>query len=366
MDNTINVVLTSSDAYVPYTYVCMQSIIKNTNKKINFYILSDNMSEVSKNYLSLLSNSIKYINVDISSYPTPMQSRAHPIVYSKLFLPSLLPDLKKCLVLDSDIIVNCDISKLYNIDLKDNYVAWVADPIDINTDTSSHVNSINQQKQYINSGVLLLNLTQYKLANIEQKIFDNYNKYQNHIVFFDQDLLYITLSHKAIYLDYIYNYLPTLQYQKPGINEYCDKNYKILHFGTDIKPWFYPSSKFANIWWSYARQTPFYEEILQRLVDFRISQLKPQANNPEIQQLRKEFVQVHFPNINNRFAANEYNNKLLFVIEHPMRFKLKKSWYAIKKAFAFGKRYQKYKQKYQSLKTLLKDAKKLKKSFFKI
>ena len=82
--------------------------------------------------------------------------------------------------------------------------------------------------------------------------------------------------------------------------------------------------------------------------------------------LRKELAQIHFPNINNRFAANEYNNKLLFVIEHPMRFKLKKSWYAIKKAFAFGKRYQKYKQKYQSLKTLLKDAKKLKKSFFKI
>ena len=82
--------------------------------------------------------------------------------------------------------------------------------------------------------------------------------------------------------------------------------------------------------------------------------------------LRKEFVQVHFPNINNRFAVNEYNTKLLFVIEHPMRFKLKKSWYAIKKAFAFGKRHQKYKQKYQSLKTLLKDAKKLKKSFLNI
>ena len=122
----------------------------------------------------------------------------------------------------------------------------------------------------------------------------------------------------------------------------------------------------ADIWWQYARKTPFYEEILQKLIDFRISQRKPQANTAEIQQLRKEFAQVHFPNINNRFAANEYNTKLLFVIEHPMRFKLKKSWYAIKKAFAFGKRYQKYKQKYQSLKTLLKDAKKLKKSFFKI
>lgn len=50
----------------------------------------------------------------------------------------------------------------------------------------------------------------------------------------------------------------------------------------------------------------------------------------------------------------------------PMHFRLKKFGYALKKAFAFGERYAKYNDKYQKTKQLIKDAKKLKKSYYKV
>ena len=82
--------------------------------------------------------------------------------------------------------------------------------------------------------------------------------------------------------------------------------------------------------------------------------------------LRAEFAKVHFPNINNRFGAGEYNAKLSFLMNHLLHFRLKKFGYALKKAFAFGERYAKYNDKYQKTKQLIKDAKKLKKSYYKV
>ena len=83
------------------------------------------------------------------------------------------------------------------------------------------------------------------------------------------------------------------------------------------------------------------------MINFRVSQQKPQMNSAAIQTI-------------------EYNTKLLFVSEHCLRFKIKKFWYKFKKAFAFGQRYQKYNQKYQNVKKLLKDARKLKKAMFHV
>ena len=46
------------------------------------------------------------------------------------------------------------------------------------------------------------------------------------------------------------------------------KSPKIIHWaGEKSKPWLNPSEDLADIWWSFARKTPFYEEILQRSIN---------------------------------------------------------------------------------------------------
>lgn len=269
-EEEINVVLTSSEYYVPYTYVLMQSILENTNRKIHFYILTYDISSISKENFEILKNikdfKIDYVYIDIKQYPIPKQMRANPIVYAKMNLPQFLPELKKCIVLDSDIIVLTDIGKIYDIDLGDNYVAWVKDPIDVEINPRWIVNfGLPKEKSYINSGVLILNLDAYKKDNIEEKLLKNYAKFQKDILFFDQDLLYITLSEKCIYLDYKYNYLCALPYDEPGLKDAIRSRAEIIHYGTDKKPWVLPNLELAYIWWQYARRTPYYEIILERM-----------------------------------------------------------------------------------------------------
>lgn len=270
----INIVLTSSEYYVPYTYVLILSVLKNTYRAIKFYILTADISEESKRKFELLKSrfdfEIEYVYVNLESYPVPKQARANAIVFSKMNLPTFIPNLKKCLVLDSDIIVKIDISEIYDIDLEDKYVAWVPDQINSLTTKEKYWFQkfcMEPEKLYINSGVLLLNLDEYKKDKIEEKILINYEKYKDDILFFDQDLLYITLSDKCIYLPYEYNYLSQLPYTDSDLKNKLKYSSKIIHFGADYKPWFYPLEEQAEIWWEYARQTPYYEEILKRMSD---------------------------------------------------------------------------------------------------
>ena len=53
-------------------------------------------------------------------------------------------------------------------------------------------------------------------------------------------------------------------------------------------------------------------------------------------------------------------------MHHLGRFKMKKAYYGIKKAFAFGEKHKKYQQKYDTVKALIKDAKSFKKQLFKV
>ncbi len=390
--DSIGIAFGCSYKYAPYLGVAIQSLLCNIkdNRFYDIFVLESSFDEITrKKLLSLIyKKNVKLQFINPETYLTNVPLYIHNKnlsreCYYRLIAPFILQNFSKIITLDVDIIINDDLQELHDIDIKDNPIAAAID-----TFWGGIVNKFPIQKQYAQDTLQLKNLYEYYNTGImvcNTKFFKSFDVIQNiinlantkELSLQEQDAINIYFKNNIKEIDIKWNFEVENRFIKKTYHDFTPKKYldehtkqysraKIFHYCSSYKPWLYPNEDMADIWWSYARQTPFYEEILQRLVDFRIYQLKPQANTPEIQQLRKEFAQVHFPNINNRFAANEYNTKLLFVIEHPMRFKLKKSWYAIKKAFSFGKRYQKYNQKYQSLKALVKDAKKLKKSFFKI
>ena len=273
-DETIPIVMISSDYYVPYTYVTMKSIIMNTKRRMSFYILTTDIQESSKRLLGTLNHPIEYIYINVDQYPAPKMQRWYRATFAKTMLHTLLPHVDKALVLDSDIIVTCDVAEIYDIDLSDNYVAWVRDPIDVFSGKETFVNKFNIQKQYINSGVMLVNLEAWRRDDIGEVLLNNWHKYIESIVAYEQDVLYITLSSKCVYIDYVYNYIPTLNYMREGVNEYCDNNYKIIHWGLDKKPWNNPSIKLGHVWWSYARQTPIYELLIWKETNAKILNLQ--------------------------------------------------------------------------------------------
>ena len=379
----IPIVFSVSNFFVPYFSVCLHSLLQHINSSQDYiiYILEQNISDANKTKLkkAIKTPNVKLEFVDFSSkikdHKFILHSHVTVETFFKLYIPLIFSSYPKILFCDADIIFNADPAQLFQINIGNHKLA--ATPCNLWNGIINHnpqaykytidTLGIKNINTYFQGGVIIFNNKQINKTNIQELL--SLAEAESYICL-DQDVLNKYFQNDIFLLDSKWNYETSQKTFREESIPFMDKEHKqqwttaaqspfIIHYSGKEKPWFFPEEEFANKWWELACQTDFYQEIFSRLHAFQIL-------NPEIQQLRKEFAQVHFPNINNRFAANEYNTKLLFVIEHPMRFKLKKSWYAIKKAFAFGKRYQKYKQKYQKLKTLLKDAKKLKKSFFKI
>ena len=112
-------------------------------------------------------------------------------------------------------------------------------------------------------------------------------------------------------------------------NDFLDaeRNPVIIHYTGD-KPWNFPTFKYAEIWWHYARQTPFYEEILLRMV---------QRNTV-------------IPNVT-------VNKEIVKHITHRFKYRLRYLKYKLLKPFVFGKLRKKYKEKKKKYKQLLKQIK---------
>ena len=66
---------------------------------------------------SFLNSKIVFIKIDENKYKNyrPMNNTYQP--YFRIDMPYLLPNLKKCIYLDVDIVVNGDISKLYDMNI---------------------------------------------------------------------------------------------------------------------------------------------------------------------------------------------------------------------------------------------------------
>lgn len=74
---------------------------------------------------------IYFINVDEKIFKDIIMKIPHITVqtYYRLLIGELLPnEINKCIYLDSDICVCKDLSELFNIDIKDNYLAGVVAP----------------------------------------------------------------------------------------------------------------------------------------------------------------------------------------------------------------------------------------------
>ncbi len=96
--------------------------------------------------------------------------------YFRLLIATLLPDTcTKCLYLDGDMIIRNDIAALYDINLDEYRVAWVATNV-----LQTHMQNIGVS-QYINAGVLLINLQARRTNNVANTIINFCVTYPNGI-----------------------------------------------------------------------------------------------------------------------------------------------------------------------------------------
>lgn len=294
-EKVIPIAVASSNEYVPILSTCLESIKEHSSSdytyKIN--ILEQNISLYNKNLLrKQFENSqinLNFINVHsrINNLSKFVDKRPFSVdTFSRFFIPDLI-DYKKCIYIDLDTIVLEDLKKLYNINLDDKYLAASRDVIFLSMCCDDKIKKYAKSKlklthidNYFQSGVLLLNLEKMRTNNTSTFCVEVLNKLKPY--FADQCVYNYIFQDEVLYLDTTWNYQTYTNERKlknlkdfitiKHLKNYVDafKNPKIIHFSGNCKPWFSPNEEYAEIWWKYARKTPFYELLVQEMIEHSI------------------------------------------------------------------------------------------------
>lgn len=375
-DNIISICFSVSEWYVPYFMVCFQSLLEyiNSDDRYIITILEKELSEKSKQELKnmIVVKNLKLNFLNMTLYIKNKKFKFHDHVseetFFKLFAPIIFKKYKKILFCDADILFQDDPAKLFMLNMRDKKLGAALCNLwngimqgDKNaknyTIDKLHIKNLDN---YFQAGIILFNNTKITQNDVDNLI--NLAQEDEYLCM-DQDVLNRYFQNDVFIFDSRWNYetsqegfrrisIPFMSPKHKQIWLKAGKNPAIIHYSGQEKPWYFSKEEYAETWWSYAVKTVKYSVLQNRLEQYSMI-------NKEIQQLRSEFDKFHFPNINRQF-------KLSFVMNHLLHFRLKKFGYALKKAFAFGERYAKYNDKYRKTKQLIKDAKKLKKSYYKV
>ena len=196
----------------------------------------------------------------------------------RLFIQSLFPQYDKILYLDCDIVVLGDVSELYNIDLEGNYIGGVVEHWILHSPIFSYYtkNAVGiENKDYINAGIMIMDLKKFRENGIEEKFVELINTYNFNVI--DPDQSYINyLCHGHI------KYLPFEWNRTPLENVECE-NPKIVHYALGFKPW-HTDVYLDNYFWDYVKNSAFYNEILSIRNNFdTLARLKKEKAGIDIQ-----------------------------------------------------------------------------------
>lgn len=164
--------------------ISILSLMKNCNEKLNIYILtasvqngSTSYTAMEKEYASFLDALVKGKNKDSfvkieditdkfnSFLPAAnMETRFTPCCMLRLYADMVEELPQKILYLDNDVICRLDPMKFYNIDMENLEIAGVLDYYG-----SWFFRNRPLKRDYLNSGVLLLNLSKIKETGLFEK-----------------------------------------------------------------------------------------------------------------------------------------------------------------------------------------------------
>ena len=181
---------------------------------------------------------------------------ASAVYYYRAFIARLFPQYDKGIYVDSDTILMGDIGKLYDIELGEDVIAARVDPkVAMVPEFVEYVEKALDvpAKNYVNSGVLLMDLKKLRKLHYITKMTDLVKKDAD-LVAPDQDYLNVILKGRIKHLNKCWNLQP--EGEDP-------KGAKLLHFNLSKKPWFHDDVTCGEEFWKAARGTGFYGDLMR-------------------------------------------------------------------------------------------------------
>jgi lipopolysaccharide biosynthesis glycosyltransferase len=268
--NAVVVVCAADNKYAMQVAITIRSIVENlsSDRKLIQYIIDGGIKERNKRKIL---ESVDSQRCEIRWLPKPdallgklevekefcisddvgAPGYISLATYYRLVIPTLLPnEYKKAIYLDCDLVVNCDLGKLWDIDLKENAILAAQDQGALYI--SSPAGLLNYQElgispdaKYFNAGVLVMNLEKWRTDNIVAQAIECARNKQEFIRWHDQDVLNMILAGKWGELDPRWNQMPqAFTYSSWSNSPFSENVYNnlvsapyIVHFSSASKPW---------------------------------------------------------------------------------------------------------------------------------
>lgn len=276
----IPVVLATNDNYAPYLYVTLKSISDNlcSDYLCDVYIFHTGLNE---KYIKLYEGATEFANLRILTLnikaltTNHMQySRAHysSEMYYRLLIPEVLDMYESVIYLDCDLVVNCSLHDLYEINIGDNYLLGVRNFCD-DSMYKWITNKLNlSPESYVNSGVLVFNTEKFNIEALKEKCLNFLSKH-DFLACPDQDMFNSVCAGKIGVIDSGWNYQWHHGFRKfkqsNTMREYSElvdnasRKMYIVHYTSGAKAWSHPLYENASHFWNYARRTKLYGDIVK-------------------------------------------------------------------------------------------------------
>lgn len=247
----IYLLTTLDQNYLPQLQVLLTSLaINNPRDTFVLFLLHsaipDEALSAVRRQCAVYGYSFLPIQVDDSLFQGAPVTRQYPKeMYYRLLAPHLLPNrIQRVLYLDPDTLVINPIHSLWEIDLRGNLFAAAA-----HTGKTKLASSVNQlrlgtERDYYNSGVLLMDLEAGRREIQPQVLFDYVAQHRKELILPDQDILNALYSERILPLeDALWNY-DARNYSNYLLRSgggydlrWVMEHTAILHFCGKEKPW---------------------------------------------------------------------------------------------------------------------------------
>ena len=209
------VVYATDENYVKLTAVSIYSLLSH-NSNTQIAILADEISATSQNLLldtaAKFDSHLRIIDIkqklhDIKSIGA--ESYVSFSAYSRLFIPCLLEnDADRAIYIDGDTIIAGDLQSLTELDLQGKPFAIGYDCLH---NSYKKLIGIPPSAPYFNSGVLVMDLPEWRNRQCTERIFDYMRNVRHDLMFGDQDYFSLVLAGDAAILPPQYNFLTHFQ-----------------------------------------------------------------------------------------------------------------------------------------------------------
>lgn len=281
MNESMNIVIAINRAYIRYAYVMLKSLLIHNSDPMHVYIFHHDLEKKDETIFDTLTNShsvtfhFVYITDDFLPPQEALDANLWGIeTYFRLLLNDLLPStLARALYIDSDMIINGSLTDFYYQNLGNKKLAacndFTSQPPFGDYRDETFANIMTGDSIYFNAGFTLFDLNALRSDNSFAHYMDVAKQLNYRIDFPDQDLLnYCHYKEVKICDAFTYNLYARRAFTDYNMNyQNVKETVKVIHYATS-KPWqgncFH--CDIEQLWWDYAKLTPFYNELMEEFV----------------------------------------------------------------------------------------------------